>query len=145
MQAAINAYIAEHNHAPGTPNMGFLSNCQGYPGTGSPTCNVSNMKKADGTGWIYGGDPALYDLTRFISELRIDPRNTNSGTNRFVYFYFNSNGTRYKLSTQLERNISLAQNDGGFYNAASNPRYEVGTYKDACNELLQAGKWWNNF
>jgi len=108
---AVESYISDFGEPPDFPNVTRRSD-QAFGLGFSPT-------NADGTGWIAA------DLSTYIGQLRIDPKNKNVNGKDLVYRY-RHDGSRYKFDTILEANISLMENDGG----SDDGHYEVGTGKD---------------
>jgi len=149
LQTAINAYIADHNAAPGRLKTAYRSDCRIWP-NGYTNCNTtaSDIQKTDGKGWIgcpvssgcnssdegFGSSGKLSD---YISQLGIDPKK-NSGNN--IYLYYNVDGIKYKIDAKLEVNKSLMANDGG----VSLTTYEVGTYKNSCSASSSSCSLWES-
>jgi len=123
---AINAYIADNGVVPGDDCITSFCASTGCKNT---PCTVSKSKLANGSGWIHNSltstSPDNCDMTKYISELRIDPVNDNA----FLRYFYktDSNRRKFELDTHLEAksNTGLMKTDGG----DANSYYEVGTDK----------------
>jgi hypothetical protein len=124
MQAAINAYIIEENHPPCPEQVYSSIYCDGYyESPGSYTCTTQEMKNPDGVGWIENGtSEGSCLMSRYISELRIDPVNNDT----YMYRY-KANAGKFELDIKFEAdsNKGKMKTDGG----NDDNWYEVGTDK----------------